>query len=56
MSEPAKIVLLPVPLLLLELHSERCVDAMKALEERGFKVTSIINTNRYRIEDEEELK
>lgn len=58
MSDPAKVVtLLPVAPFLLELHSERMVDALLALNEAGFIVTHVKNTqNRFRIEDEQELK
>jgi hypothetical protein len=51
------VTLLPVPLFLLELHSERMVDALLALSEAGFKVTYVKDTaNRYRIEDTREQK
>lgn len=53
----APVVLLPVPLFLLELHSERMVDALMALNQAGFKVTHVKDTdNRFRIDDETELK
>jgi hypothetical protein len=57
MSEPAKVVtLLPVAPFLLELHSERMVDALLALQEAGFDVTYIRGSiNRYRIDDKEKL-
>lgn len=42
-----------VPSFLFEMHSERMAYALKALEEWGFKVTALINTNRYIIEDED---
>lgn len=57
MNKPAPVVLLPVPLFLLELHSERMIDALMALEEAGFKVSHVINTsNRYRIDDAKEIE
>lgn len=47
------VTLLPVAPFLLELHSERMVDAMLALEQAGFKVTAIRGfTNRFRIDDD----
>lgn len=53
----AEIVLLPVPIFLLELHSERMVDAMMALNQAGFRITHVRGTeNRFRIDDEQELK
>lgn len=49
------VVLLPIPLFLLELHSERMVDALLALSEAGFQVTYAKGTtNRYRIDDAKE--
>lgn len=57
MNKPAPVVLLPVPLFLLELHSERMVDALLALNEAGFKVAHVAGTtNRFRIDDLEDLK
>lgn len=54
-AERKPVTLLPVPLFLLELHSERMVDAMLALSEAGFKVTYTKGTaNRYRIDDAQE--
>lgn len=51
------VTLLPVAPFLLELHSERMVDALLALNQAGFSVTHVKNTqNRFRIEDEQELK
>lgn len=51
------VTLLPVAPFLLELHSERMVDAMNALEERGFRVTSVAGfTNRFRIDDAKEIE
>lgn len=57
-TNPNNIVtLLPVPIFVLELHSERMVDALLALEEAGFKVTYVKDSvNRYRIDDKEKLK
>ena len=53
----AEVVLLPVPIFLLELHSERMVDAMMALNQSGFRITHVRGTeNRFRIDDEQELK
>jgi hypothetical protein len=50
----ANVVLLARPAFVLELQSERMVDALKALEEAGFKVTYIKDSvNRYRIDDQE---
>ena len=52
MPQPSNIVLLPVAPFLLELHSERMVDAMLALREAGFRIEHVANTeNRFRIED-----
>lgn len=57
MNKPEPIVLLPVAPFLLELHSERMVDALLALNQAGFRVTHVKNTtNRFRIEEEEQLK
>lgn len=56
-AKQAEIVLLPVPIFLLELHSERMVDALLALSSAGFVVKHVKNTeNRFRIEDEENTK
>lgn len=42
------------PAFVLELHSERMIDALYALNEAGFRVTYIKGSvNRYRIEDQE---
>jgi hypothetical protein len=56
MRDPSRKVvpLQQVPGFLFEMHSERMVDALLALEAAGFEVTSVINTNRYRIEDSQE--
>lgn len=57
MSTPDRkpVVLLPVPLFLLEVHSERMVDALHALRDAGFRVEHVINTNnRFRVEDAQE--
>lgn len=65
MSEPNPrniVTLLPRPAFLLELHSERMVDALLALQGAGFKVTRVagINNratdNRYRIDDADDAK
>lgn len=54
-AERKTVVLLPVPLFLLELHSERMIDALHALSDAGFTVKHIANTaNRFRIDDAEE--
>lgn len=56
-KKKAEVVLLPVPIFLLELHSERMVDALLALSSAGFVVKHVKNTeNRFRIEDEENTK
>lgn len=53
MNQPAKVVtLLPVAPFVLELHSERMVDALLALTDAGFKVTYVKGSlHRYRIDD-----
>lgn len=52
---PKVVTLLPVPVFLLELHSERMIDALFALQNAGFNVTNIANTpNRFRITDAKE--
>lgn len=60
MSADSKVVPFPQrPAFVLELHSERMIDCMQALFAAGFKVTYMAGTfpfDRYRIEDEEELK
>lgn len=58
MSADSKVILFPSPApFVLELHSERFVDAMVALQQAGYKISYIKDSvNRYRIEDEEELK
>lgn len=49
-----QIYLLPCPLFLLELHSERMIDALLALSEAGFTVTAVAGAvNRFRIDDQE---
>lgn len=53
------VTLLPRPAFLLELHSERMVDALHALHDAGFTVTRVKGTNprfpdRYRIDDAKE--
>lgn len=57
-AKPDNVVtLLPVAPFLLELHSERMVDALLALNQAGFRVTHVKDTtSRFRIDDEEELK
>lgn len=53
MKAPAIVTLLPTAPFLLELHSERMVDALLALNEAGFKVNAVPNTlNRFRITEE----
>jgi predicted RNA binding protein YcfA (HicA-like mRNA interferase family) len=43
----------PIAPFLLELHSERMVDVMLALQASGFKVTYVKGSNnRYRIDDD----
>lgn len=56
-TKQAKVVtLLPVPPFLLELHSERMVDALHALNDAGFVVRHVKGTdNRYRIDDAQEM-
>lgn len=51
--KPSNVVtLLPVPPFLLELHSERMVDALHALHDAGFTVNQVKGQdNRYRIAD-----
>lgn len=50
-----KVVKLPVAPFLLELHSERLIDLMLALQDAGFKVTYKRGSlNRYRVEDRED--
>lgn len=50
------ITLMPVAPFVLELHSERMVDALLALSEAGFTVQYVRGTaNRYRIDDSQEL-
>lgn len=58
MSETAKVVtLVPRAPFVLEMQSERMVDAIIALTEAGFTVTHMMDTvNRFKIEDEQELK
>lgn len=49
------VVLLPAAPFLLELHSERMVDAMLALKEAGFRVVQVTgHEHRYRIDDAQE--
>lgn len=49
------VVQLPATPFLLELHSERMIDAMHALRDAGFRVEHVINTNnRFRVEDAQE--
>lgn len=53
--KPAKVTRLPAPLFLLEVHSERMIDAMHALRDAGFTVEHVMNTNnRFRVEDARE--
>lgn len=57
MSQQANkvVTLLPVPLFLLELHSERMIDAINALQAAGFEVNRVrCFENRYRIDDAKE--
>lgn len=60
MSTDSKVIPFPQrPHFVLELHSERMIDCIHALIAAGFTVTYIKNTfpnDRYRIEDEQELK
>jgi hypothetical protein len=52
MSAQNVVTLLPVAPFLLELHSERMIDLMLALQDAGFKVTYMRGSlNRYRVED-----
>ena len=47
-----KVTYLPVPAFLLELDSERMVDALNALYDAGFSVKYVRGSlNRYRVED-----
>ena len=47
------VTLIPVAPFLLEMQSERMIDAMVALQQAGFTVTYIMGSmNRYRIDDE----
>ena len=58
-AKQAEIVLLPVPLFILELHSERMIDLFLALNAAGFTVNQVDIKgfhNRYRIDDEKELR
>jgi hypothetical protein len=56
-EKKTNVVLLPVPLFLLELHSERMVDALMALNAAGFEVKHVKDTtNRFRIEDTDERR
>lgn len=56
-EKKADVVLLPVPLFLLELHSERMVDALMALNQAGFTVTHVRGTeSRFRIDDQERVR
>lgn len=54
----AEIILFPTPPpFVLELHSERFIDCMVALQQAGYKITYIKDSvNRYKIEDEQEMK
>lgn len=57
MTNPTRkvVTLLPAAPFLLELRSERMIDAILALNEAGFRVTHVAKTaNRFRIEDNEE--
>lgn len=57
MSTGRKVVpLSSLPAFLFEMRSERMAYALKALEEWGFKVTSVKDTNRYVIEDEDRFR
>lgn len=49
------VTLLPVAPFLLELHSERMIDLMLALQDAGFKVTYVRGSlNRYRVDDRDD--
>ena len=51
-SLQSKVVTLPAAPFLLELHSERMIDLMMALQDAGFKVTYMRGSlNRYRVDD-----
>lgn len=55
-KKEAEAILLPVPVFLLEMNSERLVDAMHALHDAGFKVTRVMGReDRYRIDDTKEM-
>lgn len=51
-NKPAPVTLLPVPLMLLELNSERFCDLVHALSRAGFVISNTNRTNRFRIEDQ----
>ena len=58
-QKKADIALLPVPIFLLEMHSERMIDLFHALNAAGFTVNQVNIKgfdNRFRIDDEQELK
>ena len=49
------VVTLPVAPFLLELHSERLIDLMLALQDAGFKVTYVRGSlHRYRVDDRDD--
>lgn len=53
-SPKSNVVTLPAVPFLLELHSERMIDLMLALQDAGFKVTYMRRSlNRYRVDDRE---
>ena len=55
-QKPAPVTLLPVPLMLLELNSERFCDLVHALSDAGFVISNAGRANRFRIEDRKEPK
>jgi len=49
------VTLLPVAPFLLEIHTEKLVDLMLALQDAGFKVTYVRGSmNRYRVDDRDD--
>lgn len=58
MSAESNVVPFPSPpAFVLELHSERFVDCMVALQQAGYTITYIKDSvNRYRIEDENHVR
>jgi predicted RNA binding protein YcfA (HicA-like mRNA interferase family) len=54
-QKPKIVTLLPVAPFLLEVHTERLIDLMLALQDSGFKVTYVRGSfSRYRIDDKEQ--